>query len=234
MSASLSGRQMTKRLQGQALKQSGSKNPLDRVSAPKRLAEGGYGEACAMGSCFEGFSTKRGLDLAESSPNGPKGTWEWLKAVSPKNAENNETRRGLCPKTRREGGMARPSPLPKRSPRETAGEGEEEARTVGGSSTPGRRKGRTTSTRLLITLRHHRRLGDAPTYKTHQGSGERAKKREERGRRRRGKELTDSGGVFSREWRGKGSSRGLKECECLMDARWGPPRERGRPLWPHG
>ena len=71
LSASLGGRQLTERLQGQALKQSGSRNPLDRVSTPKRLAEGGYGEACAEGSCFEGSSTKRGLDLAESSLNSP-------------------------------------------------------------------------------------------------------------------------------------------------------------------
>ena len=95
-----------------------------------------------MGSCFEGSSTKRGLDLAESSLNGPKWTRERLKAMSPKNAENGETGRGLRPKTRQEGGMAWPSPLPKRSPRETAGEEEEEARTAGGSSTPGGRKGR--------------------------------------------------------------------------------------------
>ena len=45
-----------------------------------------------------------------------------------------------------------------------------------------------TSTRLLVTLRHNRKLGDAPTYKTHQGSGERTKKREERGQKTEGKE----------------------------------------------
>ena len=142
LSASLSGRQLTGRLQGHALKLSGSKNLVDRVLARKGPRERDYGEACAVGSCFEGLSTKRGLDLAESSPNGPKWTRERLKAVSPKSAENGETGRGLRPKTRQEGSKARPSPLPKRSPREMAGEGEEEARTADGSSTPGGRRRR--------------------------------------------------------------------------------------------
>ena len=53
-----------------------------------------------------------------------------------------------------------------------------------------------TSTRLLVTLRHLQRLGDAPTYKTHQGNGERAKKREERGRRQRGKGAHQQGGLL--------------------------------------
>ena len=56
-----------------------------------------------MGSCFEGPSTKRGLDLAESSPNGPKWTREQLKAVSPKNAENGETGTGSPPQNPMEG-----------------------------------------------------------------------------------------------------------------------------------
>ena len=142
MSASLSGRQLTERLQEQALKQSGVQNPLDRVSAQKGPRERDYGEACAVGSCFEGPSTKRGLDLAESSPNGPKRTRERLKAVSPKNSENGGTGGALCPKTLRKGSMARPSPLPKRSPRETAGEGEQEARSTGSSLTLDGRKGR--------------------------------------------------------------------------------------------
>ena len=140
-----------------------------------------------MGSCFEGPSTNRGLNLTESSPNGLKWTQEWPKAVSPKHAKNGETERGLCPKTLREGGKARPSPLPKRSPHETAREEEEEARTADGSSTPGGRKGRSDLHKLLVTLQHHQKLGEAPTYKTHQGNGERAKKREEQGRRTEGK-----------------------------------------------
>ena len=129
-------------LQVQAFKQTESRNPLDRVSAQEGPREGGYGEACTVGSCFEGPSTKRGLDFAESSPNGPKWTREWPKAVSLKNAENRETGRGLPPKTLQKGGVARPSPLPKRRPRETAGEEEEEARSTGGSSTPDERRRR--------------------------------------------------------------------------------------------
>ena len=129
------------RLQVQAFKQTGPGNPSSRVLAQKGPKERGYGEACAVGSWFEGSSTKRGLDLAESSPNGPKRTWERLKAVSPKNSKNGGTGGALHPKTLRKGSMARPSPLSKQSPRETAGEGEEEARTAGGSSTPdGRRR----------------------------------------------------------------------------------------------
>ena len=74
---------------------------------------------------------------------------------------------GLRPKILRKGGVARPSPLPKRGPRETAGEEEEEARSIGGSSTPKEEEDAATYTRLLVMLRHHRKLGDAPTYKTH-------------------------------------------------------------------
>ena len=48
---------------------------------------------------------------------------------------------------------------------------------------PAEEKGAASSTRLLVTLRHHRKLGDAPTYKIHQGNGEKAKRRGERGRR---------------------------------------------------
>ena len=54
------------------------------VSAHEGLRERGYGEACAVGSCFEDSSTKRDLDFTESGPNGPKRTQEQLKAVSPK------------------------------------------------------------------------------------------------------------------------------------------------------
>ena len=61
-------------LQVQAFRQAVSRNPLDRVLAQKGAQEGGYGEAYAVGSCFKGSSTKWGLDLAESSPNGPKWT----------------------------------------------------------------------------------------------------------------------------------------------------------------
>ena len=94
-----------------------------------------------MGSCLKNSSIRRGLDLTGLSPNGPKQTQEWLKAVSPKNAKNGKTGRGLRPRTLREGGMARPSPLPKRSPCEMVEEEEEEARSTGGSSTPnGRRR----------------------------------------------------------------------------------------------
>ena len=103
--------------------------------------ERGYGEACTVGSCFESSSTKWDLDFSESSPNGPKWTQKWLKAVSPKNSENGGTGGALRPKTLRKGSIAQPSPLPKRRPRETAGEEEGEARTVGGSPTPGGRKG---------------------------------------------------------------------------------------------
>ena len=81
-----------------------------------------------------------------------------------------------------------------------------------------------TSTRLLVTLRHHRRLGDAPTYKTHQGNSERVEKREEWGRRGKG---AHQQGVRSREWRGKGSSRSFKK---KADASWahaGGPLEKG-------
>ena len=130
------------RLQVQAFKQTGPGNPPSRVLAQKGPKERGYGEACTVGSWFEGSSTKRGLDLAESSPNGPKRTQERLKAMSPKNSKNGGTGGALHPKTLRKGSMARPSPLPKRSPLETTGEEEEEARAAGGSSTPGGRKGR--------------------------------------------------------------------------------------------
>ena len=125
-----------------------------------------------MGSCFESSSTKWDLDFAESSPNNPKWTLEWLKAMSPKNSKNGGTGGALRPKTLWKGSMARPSPVPKRSPRETAGEGEEE--------------GAAASTQLLVMLRHNRKLGDAPTYKTHQGNGERTKRQGERGQRTRG------------------------------------------------
>ena len=95
-----------------------------------------------MGSCFEGSSTKQGLDLTESSLNGPKRTQEWHEAVGPKNAENGETGRGLHPKTLRKGGVARPSALPKRKSHEMADEEKEEARSIGGSSTPDKRRRR--------------------------------------------------------------------------------------------
>ena len=80
-----------------AFKQTGPRNPLDRVSARKGPRERDYGEACAVGSCSEDSSTKRDLDFTESGPNGPKRTREWLKIVSPKNAQIGETGRGLRP-----------------------------------------------------------------------------------------------------------------------------------------
>ena len=85
------------RLQVQAFKQTGSRNPLDRVSAQEGPKEGGYGEACAVGSCFEGSYTERGLDLVESSPNGPKWTQEWHEAVGLKKAEKVRNGRGSLP-----------------------------------------------------------------------------------------------------------------------------------------
>ena len=92
-----------------------------------------------------------------------------------------------------------------------------------------------TSTRFLVTLRHLRRLGDAPTYKTHQESGERTKKREERGRRRRGNGAHRQRGGCSREWGGRGASRGFKKVGELRGRTPGTPlAKRGRPLWPHG
>ena len=157
--------------------------------------ERGYGEACAVGSCFESSSTKWDLDFAESSPNGPKWTREWLKAVSPKNSKTVE-REGLsAPKpNRREARLdphlclsivlaKRPEKRKKRLGLPTAPRHPVEEKDVA------------TSTRFLVTLRHLRRLGDAPTYKTHQGNGERAKKRKERGRRRRGKGAHRQGGI---------------------------------------
>ena len=109
---------------------------------PKTLAGGDYGEAFAVGSCSKDPSTNRGPDFAESGPNGPKRTRERLKTVSPKNSKNDGTGGLSAPKTLRKGSTARPSPLSKRSPRETTGEEEEEACTAGGSSTPGGRRRR--------------------------------------------------------------------------------------------
>ena len=61
-----------------------------------------------MGSCLKCSSTKRGLDLAESSPNGPKWTQEWHEAMCPKNTRKEGNGRGSPPQnlTKRKCGLA--------------------------------------------------------------------------------------------------------------------------------
>ena len=120
---------------------------------------------------------------AQIVQNGPgNGTRPWV----PKAREKCETGGGLRPKTLRKGGVARPSPLPKRKSHERSEKRRKKPDPLAAPRHPAEEEGTTTSTRLLVMLRHHRKLGDAPTYKTHQGNGERVKRREKWGRRTEG------------------------------------------------
>ena len=161
-----------------------------------------------MGSCFEGPFTRRGLDLAESGPNGPKWTRERLEAVSPKNLENGKRGGVSAPKPDRREARLGPHLCPSVV---LAKRPEKRKKRLGppvAPRHPAEEKGAASSTRLLVTRRRHRKLGDAPTYKTHQESGERTKKREERGRRRRGKGAHRQGGLLTGMGK-KGSLSGL-------------------------
>ena len=93
---------------------------------------------------------------------------------------------------------------------------------------PAEEEGAASSTRLLVTLRHHRKLGDAPTYKTHQGNGETTKKREERGRRMERERTHWQWGCSHGNGEGRGSSRGFKKGREPRGRTPGPP-SRKRP-----
>ena len=137
----LTGVLSIERLQVQAFRQAGSRNPRDRVLAQKGPKEGDYGEACTMGSCFEGSSTRWGLDLAESSPNSPNWTQEWHEAVGPKNAEKARNGRGSPPQNPTEGRCGSALTFAQAKTLRTAEEEEEEAWSTDGPSTPaGRRR----------------------------------------------------------------------------------------------